>query len=45
MLTSIELEAAIAAEIDGSRRVCRAGPWEPVEDLTNDVYTQTKSAD
>jgi pyruvate dehydrogenase E1 component alpha subunit len=33
------LEAAVAAEIDEAVRVAEEGPWEPVEDLTRDVYT------
>jgi pyruvate dehydrogenase E1 component alpha subunit len=34
-----ELEAAVAAEIDAAVRFAEDGPWEPVEDLTRDVYT------
>ena len=33
------LEASVEAEIDEAVRVAEAGPWEPVEDLTRDVYT------
>ena len=33
------LEADVAAEIDEAVRFAEAGPWEPVEDLTRDVYT------
>jgi pyruvate dehydrogenase E1 component alpha subunit len=33
------LEAAAGAEVDEAVRVAEAGPWEPVEDLTRDVYT------
>jgi TPP-dependent pyruvate/acetoin dehydrogenase alpha subunit len=33
------LEADVAAEIDQAVRVAEEGPWEPVEDLTRDVYT------
>ena len=33
------LEASVAAEIDPAIAVAEAGPWEPVEDLTKDVYT------
>jgi TPP-dependent pyruvate/acetoin dehydrogenase alpha subunit len=33
------LEADVAAEIDAAVRFAEAGPWEPVEDLTKDVYT------
>jgi len=42
-LTSDDLatmEAKIAAEIDEAVAFAEAGPWEPVEDLTKDVYTQ-----
>jgi pyruvate dehydrogenase E1 component alpha subunit len=35
------LEAAVAAEIEEAVRFAEAGPWEPVEDLTRDVYTET----
>ena len=35
------LEAAVGAEIDEAVRIAEAGPWEPVEDLTRDVYTGT----
>jgi TPP-dependent pyruvate/acetoin dehydrogenase alpha subunit len=35
------LEGAVGAEIDEAVRVAEAGPWEPVEDLTRDVYTET----
>ncbi|MCZ7590139.1 MAG: thiamine pyrophosphate-dependent enzyme [Gaiella sp.] len=31
------LETEIAAELDEAVAVAEAGPWEPVEDLTNDV--------
>jgi TPP-dependent pyruvate/acetoin dehydrogenase alpha subunit len=33
------MEADVAAEVDRSIAVADAGPWEPVEDLTRDVYT------
>jgi pyruvate dehydrogenase E1 component alpha subunit len=33
------LEADVAAEVDEAVRFAEAGPWEPVEDLTRDVYT------
>lgn len=33
------VEAAVATEIEQAVRVAEAGPWEPVEDLTKDVYT------
>jgi TPP-dependent pyruvate/acetoin dehydrogenase alpha subunit len=35
------LEASVAAEVDEAVRFAEAGPWEPVEDLTRDVYTET----
>jgi len=35
----IALEASVAAEVDRAVAVADAGPWEPVEDLTRDVYT------
>jgi len=35
------LEASVGGEIDEAVRVAEAGPWEPVEDLTRDVYTGT----
>jgi pyruvate dehydrogenase E1 component alpha subunit len=35
------LEAAAAADVDEAVRVAEAGPWEPVEDLTRDVYAPT----
>jgi pyruvate dehydrogenase E1 component alpha subunit len=44
VLTSEELaalEAAVGVEIDEAVRIAEAGPWEPVEDLTRDVYTGT----
>ena len=34
-----ELEASVATEIAHAVAVAEAGPWEPVEDLTRDVYT------
>jgi pyruvate dehydrogenase E1 component alpha subunit len=37
------LEADVAAEIDEAVRFAEAGPWEPVEDLTRDVYTPATS--
>ena len=36
-----EMEASVAAEIAEAVAVAEAGPWEPVEDLTRDVYTPT----
>jgi pyruvate dehydrogenase E1 component alpha subunit len=35
------LEASVGGEIDEAVRIAEAGPWEPVEDLTRDVYTGT----
>jgi pyruvate dehydrogenase E1 component alpha subunit len=35
------LEASVAAEIAEAVGLAEAGPWEPVEDLTRDVYTGT----
>ena len=37
----VALEASVGAEIEEAVRVAEAGPWEPVEDLTRDVYTGT----
>jgi pyruvate dehydrogenase E1 component alpha subunit len=34
------IAAAVAAEIDAAVAFAEAGPWEPVEDLTRDVYTR-----
>jgi len=34
-----EMEASVAAEIAQAVAAAEAGPWEPVEDLTRDVYT------
>jgi pyruvate dehydrogenase E1 component alpha subunit len=42
LLTDADLaaiEKAVAAEIDRAVAEAEAGPWEPVEDLTRDVYT------
>ena len=33
------IEASVAASVDDAVAVAEAGPWEPVEDLTKDVYT------
>jgi len=33
------IEASVAAEVEDAVAVAEAGPWEPVEDLTKDVYT------
>jgi pyruvate dehydrogenase E1 component alpha subunit len=35
------LETSVADEIVEAVRVAETGPWEPVEDLTRDVYTET----
>jgi pyruvate dehydrogenase E1 component alpha subunit len=35
------LEASVAAEIAEAVGLAESGPWEPVEDLTRDVYTGT----
>jgi pyruvate dehydrogenase E1 component alpha subunit len=37
------LETSVAADVDAAVAVAEAGPWEPVEDLTKDVYTQVAS--
>ncbi len=45
MLSDAELaglEQAVAAEIEEAVAVAEAGPWEPVEDLTRDVYTPAR---
>jgi pyruvate dehydrogenase E1 component alpha subunit len=34
-----EMEASVAAEISEAVAIAEAGPWEPLEDLTRDVYT------
>ncbi len=34
-----ELEAAVAAELEEAVAFAEAAPWEPLEDLTKDVYT------
>lgn len=33
------IESAVAAELDAAVEFAETGPWEPVEDLTKDVYT------
>ena len=38
-----ELEAAVAVEIDEAVAYAEAGPWEPLEDLTKDVYTPAEA--
>ena len=35
-----EMETAVSAEIDQAVAYAEAGPWEPVEDLLKDVYTE-----
>ena len=43
LLTDADLaaiEASVAAEIQGAIAEAEAGPWEPVEDLTRDVYAR-----
>ncbi len=37
-----EIEHAVTAEIEAAVREAEAGPWEPVEDLTRDVYTAVR---
>jgi pyruvate dehydrogenase E1 component alpha subunit len=37
------LEAETAAEIEEAVRIAEEGPWEPVEDLTRDVYTPART--
>jgi TPP-dependent pyruvate/acetoin dehydrogenase alpha subunit len=34
-----QIEAAVDAEIAEAVAFAEAGPWEPIEDLTKDVYT------
>ena len=38
-----EMEARIAQEIAEAVAFAEAGPWEPIEDLTKDVYTERPS--
>jgi pyruvate dehydrogenase E1 component alpha subunit len=38
------LEAAVKAEIDDAVAFAETSPWEPVEDLTKDVYTSPAEA-
>jgi pyruvate dehydrogenase E1 component alpha subunit len=33
------IEAEVAAELEEAVEIAETGPWEPVEDLTTDVYT------
>ena len=35
-----KMESAIADEISDAVAFAEAGPWEPLEDLTKDVYTE-----
>jgi hypothetical protein len=37
------MEATIADEIADAVAFAEAGPWEPLEDLTKDVYTPVSS--
>ena len=39
-----DMEASVAAEIAQAVAVADAGLWEPVEDLTRDVYTAAATA-
>jgi pyruvate dehydrogenase E1 component alpha subunit len=39
-----EMEAGVAAEVAEAVAVAEAGPWEPTEDLTRDVYTPRETA-
>lgn len=36
------IEASVAAEVAEAVAFAEAGPWEPVEELTNDVYTAVR---
>jgi len=38
-----QLETSIAAEVTDAVAFAEAGPWEPVENLTKDVYSRTVS--
>jgi TPP-dependent pyruvate/acetoin dehydrogenase alpha subunit len=38
------LEATVAGEVDDAVRVAEAGPWEPLADLTRDVYTPSPAS-
>ena len=38
------IEAEVAAEIDEAVAFAEAGAWEPVEDLTRDVYAEAREA-
>jgi pyruvate dehydrogenase E1 component alpha subunit len=35
-----EIERVVAAEVDTAVKFAEAGEWEPVRDLTKDVYTK-----
>jgi TPP-dependent pyruvate/acetoin dehydrogenase alpha subunit len=39
-----KMESAIAAEIAEAVSYAESGQWEPLEDLTKDLYTPTKPA-
>ena len=39
MSAALALEKDVAAEVAEAVAFAEAGPWEPVEDLTKDVYT------
>jgi pyruvate dehydrogenase E1 component alpha subunit len=36
-----EIDASVEDEVEAAVRFAEAGPWEPVEDLTRDVYAAT----
>jgi pyruvate dehydrogenase E1 component alpha subunit len=42
---SAAIETAVAAEIDDAVAFAEAGEWEPVEDLTKDVYTPSATTE
>ncbi len=39
-----DMEAGVGAEVAEAVAVAEAGPWEPTEDLTRDVYTPRETA-
>jgi TPP-dependent pyruvate/acetoin dehydrogenase alpha subunit len=39
-----DMEEGVAAEINEAITVAEQGPWEPLEDLTRDVYTPRAQA-
>ena len=39
-----DIEAAVAAEVEAAVAFAEAGTWEPLEDLTRDVYTPAEAA-